>query len=66
MSFGKFIGVLVLVVVGVWLAFTLLGWAVKAILGLAFPLALVAGAGFVGYKIAEKKGLVGSRRRTLP
>jgi hypothetical protein len=66
MSFGKFFAYLVLIVVGVWLGFTLLGWVVKAVLGLAIPIALVAGVGFVGYKIAEKKGLVGSRRRTLP
>ena len=70
MNFGKFLVMLGLGVVGLFLAFKLigllLGWALHAIFAIAIPVALLVGVAYLIYRVAGRKALGSRKRGILP
>ena len=70
MNFGKFLAILAFGVVGLFLAFKLIGillsWAVHAVFAIAIPVALVIGVVYVIYRVTDRKSLETTKRSILP
>ena len=70
MSFGKLLGMIALGVIGLYLAFKLVGvllsWAIHAVLAIAVPVALIVAVVYVVYRVTSRKQLGSQGRRPLP
>jgi hypothetical protein len=66
----EFVGKMVLYVIGGLIALGLAIWAVKAIvhfvLAVVLPVAIVAGIGYIIYRMVRPRALTGSSRSFLP